>query len=313
MGIYNFALVANSRKMLNIKKYFQWRSLYSFVPQHSVASEKEISILQAFVDTYSRILVLTGAGVSTESGIPDYRSKGVGLYDRSSHRPVVYKNFITNTETRKRYWARNFVGWPRFSSVQPNETHQCLKNWETWGRLNWIVTQNVDRLHYKAGSEKITELHGSSYLVRCLHCRHSISRYLFQDTLRSLNPSFYVEAVEIRPDGDVNLEPSLVNNFCIPSCERCGGILKPDVIFFGETVPKTLVQETYARIENSDAVLVVGSSLEVFSGYRFIMAASESTKPIAIVNIGPTRADHLATIKLNSRCGDILPKIKMQF
>lgn len=301
--------ITNSRNKLNINKCLQRRLLYSFVPQHSVAGEKEISILQSFLDTYSHILVLTGAGVSTESGIPDYRSKGVGLYDRSTNRPVVYKHFIENSQTRKRYWARNFVGWPRFSSLQPNEAHYCLKNWENWGRLNWLVTQNVDRLHHKAGSEKITELHGSSYLVKCLNCGYSISRYLFQDILRRLNPDFYLEAIEIRPDGDVHLEPSLVNNFCVPPCDRCGGILKPDVVFFGETVPKRQVQETYSRVENSDAVLVLGSSLEVFSGYRFILAASESKKPIAIVNIGPTRADHLAAVKLNSRCGDILPKI----
>ncbi|XP_035205068.1 NAD-dependent protein deacylase Sirt4-like [Stegodyphus dumicola] len=286
---------------------------FSCVPEHEITKSEDIAILQNFVDKFSNFLVLTGAGISTESGLPDYRSKGVGLYDRSSTRPVQYKDFISSAQVRKRYWSRNFAAWSRFSSTQPNETHICLAKWEKVGLINWLVTQNVDRLHHKAGSERVTELHGTSYIVKCLNCRTSFSRFQFQEQLSELNPHFTIRATEMRPDADIEIDPSLAGKFNIPDCRNCGGILKPDVVFFGETVPKEKVFLVYDKVSESDAVLVLGSSLEVYSGYRFILAASEQKKCIGIVNIGPTRADHLASFKLNVRCGDILPKIQVPF
>ncbi|GFS87489.1 NAD-dependent protein lipoamidase sirtuin-4, mitochondrial [Nephila pilipes] len=284
-------------------RYFQ------FVPKHDPCSADSVSLLKNFVDKYTKIFVLTGAGVSTESGLPDYRSKDVGLYDRSPNRPVLYKDFVSSPAVRKRYWARNFAGWKLFSSARPNEVHKFLAQWEKTGNISWLVTQNVDRLHHKAGTKNVTELHGTSYLVKCLNCPNLFSRNLFQLTLRDLNPNFHVESTEIAPDADVHLDPALTESFNVPSCDKCGGILKPDVVFFGENVPKEKVFNLYKKVEESDAILVLGSSLEVFSGYRFVLAASESKKCIGIVNIGPTRADKLATFKITARCGEILPKI----
>ncbi|GFQ92450.1 NAD-dependent protein lipoamidase sirtuin-4, mitochondrial [Trichonephila clavata] len=284
---------------------------FQFVPKHEPCSADNVSVLQNFVDKYTSIFVLTGAGVSTESGLPDYRSKDVGLYDRSPNRPVLYKDFISSVAVRKRYWARNFAGWKLFSSAQPNDIHKFLAQWEKTGNISCLVTQNVDRLHHKAGSKNVTELHGTSYLVKCLNCPNIFSRNLFQVILRDLNPNFNVESTEIAPDADVHLDPALAESFNVPSCEKCGGILKPDVVFFGENVPKEKVLNLYKKVEESDAILVLGSSLEVFSGYRFALTASESKKCICIVNIGPTRADKLATFKITARCGEILPKIKI--
>ncbi|XP_055939464.1 NAD-dependent protein lipoamidase sirtuin-4, mitochondrial-like [Argiope bruennichi] len=296
---------------LSIFKNLYYNKNYQFVPKHEPCSPDSVSMLQDFVNKYSKVFVLTGAGVSTESGLPDYRSKDVGLYDRSPNRPVLYKDFISKTEVRKRYWARNFAGWKLFSSAQPNEVHRFLSLWEQKGGLHWLVTQNVDRLHHKAGSQRVTELHGTSYVVKCLSCPNLFSRNLFQIILRDLNPNFNVESTEIAPDADVHLDPELAKSFKIPDCEKCGGILKPDVVFFGESVPKEKVFELYDKVEKSDAILVLGSSLEVYSGYRFVHAASEFKKCIGIVNIGPTRADKLATFKITARCGGILPKIKL--
>ncbi|GIY14656.1 NAD-dependent protein lipoamidase sirtuin-4, mitochondrial [Caerostris extrusa] len=208
-----------------------------------------------------------------------------------NHKPkpshvFLYKDFISKPEVRKRYWARNFAGWKLFSSAQPNNVHRFLALWEQKGNISWLVTQNVDRLHHKAGSRNITELHGTSYLVKCLGCSNQFSRNLFQITLRNLNSNFHVESTEIAPDADVHLDPKLAESFNVPSCENCGGILKPDVVFFGENVQKNKVFEIYKKVEESDAVLVLGSSLEVFSGYRFVLTASEQKKCIGIVNIG---------------------------
>ncbi|XP_054724537.1 NAD-dependent protein deacylase Sirt4-like [Uloborus diversus] len=289
-------------------RYF---SQFSFVPNHEPTSNEDVFQLQKFVDDHKKLFILTGAGISTESGLPDYRSKDVGLYDRSPNRPVQYQAFISSHKIRQRYWARNFVGWKRFSSIEPNNVHTCLANWENKGRISCLITQNVDRLHHKAGSVNIIELHGTSYVVKCLKCNNHFSRFLFQSQLEELNPEFRVEATEIRPDADVDLEPSFTEKFKFPDCGKCGGILKPDVVFFGENVPKKKVNEIYDKLTESDAMLVLGSSLEVFSGYRFALAAVEQKKCLGIVNIGPNRAEKIASFKLNVRCGDILPKIKL--
>lgn len=282
-----------------------------FVPDHQPATDQEVYRLQAFLDLYKPLLIITGAGISTESGIPDYRSENIGLYARSTSRPVQFKDFMNSEAVRKRYWARNYIGWPRFSSLQPNISHHLLTKLQKKGILHWIVTQNVDRLHHKAGSEHIIELHGTSYQVKCTNCGYNFSRYILQDILKSLNKVINFEAIEIRPDGDVELDVKFVNEFQIANCDRCNGILKPNIVFFGENVPMDRVKNVMTKLEESKALLVLGSSLEVYSAYRFLLAAKEQKKPIAIVNIGPTRADHIALLKLNNRCSDILSKIKI--
>lgn len=238
-------------------------SNHIFVPKHEKVNSKDISVIQDFVTNLENILVLTGAGISTESGLPDYRSEGVGLYDRSRTRPMQYNFFISSCEARKRYWARNFIAWDKFSSAQPNDTHICLAEWEKKGILNYIITQNVDRLHHKAGSQHVVELHGTSYIVKCLNCGFKFSRYLLQKKFKEVNPNFHVMSDEIRPDADVDIDPSVVDTFNLVNCEKCDGILKPDVVFFGETVPKEVVFDVYSKIKQSNGMLVLGSSLEV--------------------------------------------------
>jgi len=210
------------------------------------------------------------------------------------------------------------LGWNRFSSFEPNVGHKCLANWEQLNKVHYCVTQNVDRLHQKAGTQKIIELHGSGYTVKCMSCKYSVSRYLFQQILAELNDRIISDDSinqksqnsPIRPDGDIDINSEFVQKFQYPSCPRCDGLLKPDIIFFGDNVPKDRVNDVYEKLEESDALLVIGSSLYVYSGYRFALSASEVKKPIAVINIGPTRIDSFPNIlRVNGRAGDILPQI----
>ena len=209
---------------------------------------------------------------------------------------------------RQSYWARNYVGWPRWSSVKPNEAHRELYLWERAGILDHIVTQNVDQLHYKAGCADVTELHGTNSLVVCMSCSYSVPRLAFQKVLAEANPTFMQEAAnEIRPDGDVELPLEAVQNFVVPKCPKCQiGILKPYVVFFGDSVPVSRVERVREFVRNNEALLIVGSSLYVFSGYRFILQAKELGKPVAIINIGETRADHLADLKVSGKASEVL-------
>ncbi|XP_048412185.2 NAD-dependent protein lipoamidase sirtuin-4, mitochondrial isoform X2 [Stegostoma tigrinum] len=281
----------------------------AFVPSSTPLDSIELKELQDFVLQSKKLFVLTGAGVSTESGIPDYRSEGVGLYARTERRPIQHSEFIRSVKGRQRYWARNYVGWPQFCSRQPNVAHNVLSKWEKLGKLHWLVTQNVDALHAKAGSQHVTELHGCSHRVICLGCGDVTPRRHLQETFAALNPGWTEEAHGIAPDGDVFLTDDQVKNFIVPSCESCGGILKPDVTFFGDTVNKEKVNFVYERVAESDAILVAGSSLQVYSGYRFVIAAYEMKIPIALLNIGVTRADALASLKISARCGEVLSDI----
>lgn len=280
-----------------------------FVPEADPTSESDMYNLTNFVRQNRKILVLTGAGISTESGIPDYRSEGVGLYARSNNRPVQYSDFVRSASIRQRYWARNFVGWPQFSSFLPNICHKILRQWEISGKLHWLVTQNVDALHFKAGSEHLTELHGSAHRVMCLNCENRMPRTELQDLIHKHNPSWRAESVEMAPDGDVRLNTEQVQGFKVPPCPSCGGVLKPEIIFFGDSVPKPTVNFVFGKVTESDGLLVLGSSLEVYSGFRFVNAAQMQGKPIAIVNIGPTRADDLASVKISAKCSDVLQQI----
>ncbi|KYM93810.1 NAD-dependent ADP-ribosyltransferase sirtuin-4, partial [Cyphomyrmex costatus] len=281
----------------------------AFVPKCYPVSIKDIMRLKEFVNKYHRLCVLTGAGISTESGIPDYRSFKVGLYARSNRKPILYKEFCDSEATRRRYWARNYIGWSRFSSLKPNITHELLKHLEYIGKVGCIVTQNVDNLHLKAGSKKVIELHGTAFRVMCLNCDHKISRYYLQRVFQKLNPSMIATTEMIRPDGDVELSQTQVEGFNVPTCDNCGGILKPDIVFFGDNVPHEKVQNVKANVESLDALLILGTTLSTFSAYRIVLQAIDAKKPIAIVNIGETRADKCVNLKVEGRCGDILPKI----
>ncbi|AWP02733.1 NAD-dependent protein deacetylase isoform 2 [Scophthalmus maximus] len=220
-----------------------------------------------------------------------------------------HAEFVRSAKSRQRYWARNFVGWTQFSCHQPNSAHRVLQQWEERGKLHWLVTQNVDALHSKAGQKRLTELHGCTHRVICLGCGAISAREELQRRFVSLNPDWGTQAGAVAPDGDVFLEDEQVLHFRVPSCDVCGGILKPEVTFFGDSVKKGTVQFVHDRLAESDAVLVVGSSLQVYSGYRFLLAASDRKMPVAIVNIGTTRADHLAELKVIGRCGDVLSVI----
>ncbi|XP_047437785.1 NAD-dependent protein lipoamidase sirtuin-4, mitochondrial [Mugil cephalus] len=281
-----------------------------FVPACGHTDAHSLELLQDFVSRASRLFVISGAGLSTESGIPDYRSEGVGLYARTDRRPMQHAEFVRSAKSRQRYWARNFLGWPQFSSHQPNSAHKALQQWEERGKLHWLVTQNVDALHSKAGQKRLTELHGCTHRVLCLGCGAISAREELQRRFISLNPGWRAQAGAVAPDGDVFLEDEQVLHFRVPSCVDCGGILKPEVTFFGDSVNRATVQFVHERLAESDAVLVAGSSLQVYSGYRFLLAASDRKMPVAILNIGPTRADHLAELRVSGRCGEALPLIQ---
>ena len=240
------------------------------------------------------ILVLTGAGVSTESGIPDYRGEG-----KTERHPMTFDVFMGSEQARARYWARSYVGWSVIANAKPNGSHFALAQAESLGRISHIITQNVDSLHQQAGSKKVTELHGRLDKVICMSCRVLVDRSKMDLLVEQLNPGIQKDVpVEFTPDGDAEVEASA--SFKIPKCPSCEGILKPDVVFFGESVPTERVVSTMEQLERSEALLVAGSSLTVNSGMRFARAASKAGKPIVIVNVGPTRADDIAVAKIEA-------------
>ena len=240
------------------------------------------------------ILVLTGAGVSTESGIPDYRGEG-----KTERHPMTFDVFMGTETARARYWARSYVGWSVIANAKPNGGHFALAQAESLGRISHIITQNVDSLHQQAGSKKVTELHGRLDKVICMSCRSLIDRLMMDSLIEEVNPSIKKDmSVEFTPDGDAEIEATA--DFRIPPCPSCGGILKPDVVFFGESVPTERVASTMDQLERADALLVAGSSLTVNSGMRFARAANKAGKPIVIVNVGPTKADEIALAKIEA-------------
>ncbi|WP_249225545.1 NAD-dependent protein deacetylase [Tardiphaga alba] len=255
--------------------------------------------LEEFVSLHRRLFVLTGAGCSTNSGIPDYRDSD-GNWKRTP--PVTYAAFMGSEATRQRYWARSLVGWQRFGQAVPNDAHRALARLEQAGRSEILLTQNVDRLHQSAGSERVIDLHGRLDIVRCMGCNATMPRGDFQHELGHRNGAWLALDAPDAPDGDADLESDDFAAFTVPSCVACGGILKPDVVFFGENVPRDVVDEARDRLEAADAMLVVGSSLMVFSGFRFVQAAAKRGIPIAAVNLGRTRADDLLTLKVEDRC-----------
>ncbi len=253
-----------------------------------------------------RIVVLTGAGCSTESGIPDYRGPGTRARARN---PIQHMEFLSRPEVRARYWARSLIGWPRFSMARPNAAHHALAALERDGHVLGLITQNVDRLHHAAGSTRIIELHGALAEVRCLSCGERESRASVQERLLALNPGFMEHQVELRPDGDAELPVEAVHSFRVADCTHCGGALKPDVVFFGDNVPRPIVDAAFSMLEEGDALLVVGSSLAVFSGYRFVLRAAERHMPIGMINIGECRGEELADVRVEARAGEVLPQL----
>ena len=271
-----------------------------------------------------RVTVLSGAGVSTESGIPDYRGPDGRQRSRS---PITYREFTAEPRIRARYWARSLVGWPRMDAARPNAGHRALARLEERGALAGIITQNVDGLHQAAGSRRVVELHGSLADVRCLRCGDRVRRAAIQRRLLELNPGWRTavdgtapdgdDAREdpigafarerMAPDGDADLPDRAARGFRVPSCRRCGGVLKPDVVFFGESVPPRRTAEAWDLFHRGEALLVVGSSLSVYSGLRFVREAGERELPVAIVNLGRTRGDRFASIRVHGRTGAVLP------
>ncbi len=253
-----------------------------------------------------RIAVLSGAGISTESGIPDYRGPVTRARARN---PIRFAEYAKSEAGRQRYWARAMLGWPSFCAAQPNAAHRALAAMEEARLVDGVITQNVDRLHHAAGSRTVIELHGALHEVRCLECGTVEPRASVQARLVAQNPQLAGTDVELAPDGDAELPREWTSTFRVAACERCDGVLKPDVVFFGESVAPAVVERAYALVESAEALLVVGSSLAVFSGYRFVRRAHDRGLPIAIVNLGETRGDPYATVRVDGRAGEVLPAL----
>ncbi len=246
------------------------------------------------------LAVLTGAGVSTDSGIPDYR--GAGAPKRS---PMTYQQFLAGERFRQRYWAGSHLGWRAFDDAQPNAGHRILADLEQAGITNGVVTQNVDGLHLKAGSRHVVDLHGSVDRVRCLTCNQSFARVSVADRIDAANPWLEApDAVTINPDGDA--EVANIDDFVVPECSVCGGILKPEVVFFGELVPSEKFLEASALVKRSDGLIIAGSSLAVNSGVRLLEIARRRRIPVVIINRGATRGDAKATVKLDAGTSETL-------
>ena len=259
--------------------------------------------LQSFVEEHRRIFVLTGAGCSTESGIPDYRDTD-GEWKR--RKPVEFQPFMRDALVRSRYWARSLIGWRSFGTAEPNLAHRSLARLEHDGRIGLLVTQNVDGLHQAAGSRRVIDLHGRLDRVVCMSCHAGWRRTAWQAHLEERNAGWAGLEAPVAPDGDADLDGLDFSSFTVPVCPRCDGVIKPDVVFFGENVPPWRHTQATAALATSDAMLVVGSSLMVFSGYRYVVAAARLGIPVAAVNIGRTRADHLLTLKVESPVGAVL-------
>lgn len=271
----------------------------------TVSRSSDVDALACLIRS-RRVIVLTGAGLSTRSGIPDYRGPETR---RRAREPVRFADYLRSDEKRARYWARSAVGWARFSRAEPNVAHRALVDLETRGVVTAILTQNVDRLHHRAGSRRVIELHGALEETRCLECGVIESRHDVQARIARDNPSFAPDAIAIAPDGDVDLDDRALVGFRAPSCTNCGGALKPNVVFFGESVPRATVELAMNAFDDAEVLLVVGSSLAVFSGHRFARRAVERGMPIAIVNLGECRADPLATLRIEADCTDVLPAL----
>jgi NAD+-dependent protein deacetylase sirtuin 4 len=260
-----------------------------------------------------RVVVLTGAGCSTESGIPDYRGPDTPPRKRA---PIQHREFVDHEHWRRRYWARSLLGWPRLAAARPNAGHRALAALEHAGIVTGLITQNVDGLHQGAGSREVVELHGALARVRCLGCDRLLARDDLQALMLAANPAWPERAlaVETAPDGDADVvDEAIVADFRIIACAACNGMLMPDVVFFGGSVPRATLDAAWAAFDRAELLLVVGSSLTVFSGYRFVRRAAERGVPVAIVNRGATRGDDHATLRLDAPAGATLAALQDHF
>lgn len=248
------------------------------------------------------VVVLSGAGLSTDSGIPDYRGETGRARDAQ---PMTYQAFTGSVAARQRYWARSHLGWRLVARARPNAGHLAVTALQDQGHVGAVITQNVDGLHTAAGTRDVVELHGGLDSVVCLGCGETSSRDVLDERLSAANPGAADRSLPLRQDGDVDLDE--VGGFVVVDCDRCGGVLKPDVVFFGETVPRARVARSFALVDEAHCLLVLGSSLKVMSGYRFVLHAARRGIPVAVVNQGPTRGDQLAEVRLDAPLGEVLP------
>lgn len=265
--------------------------------------DQNLNRLVAFVQANAPLFVITGAGCSTESGIFDYRDDD-GRWKRKP--PVDLADFLASHAVRQRYWARSMIGWPRFAQARPNPAHVALVALENAGLVSIVVTQNVDDLHAAAGQRNLIALHGSLATARCLDCSTSQARSQIQDWLQRENPRYIGMLAALAPDGDADLEGVDVSDFSVPECTRCGGILKPDVVFMGDSVPKPRVATTRDALRAVKGVLIIGSSVMAYSSFRFCREAHRSGLPIASVNLGKTRADEILSLSVRLSAGDAM-------
>lgn len=289
---------------------------YQTIPDQVVKDfSNEIKLLHKFIRSKKKISVITGAGISTESGIPDYRSPK-GSYSKG-HKPTTFQQFISSPTLRKRYWARSYLGWEKFYNSKPNKAHISIRELEIMNYVDSIITQNVDRLHHKAGSINAIELHGSMKYVTCISCYSRFDRVEFQMSLKEMNEEWFKENIRIskdeitkssRADGDVSIEADF-ESFKLPKCHKCGGDYKPDVVMFGENIHIDIVNKSYSCISKADGVLVVGSSLMVPSAYRLVKFAVQNHLPVGIINIGETKGDDIAEFKIEGLSGTILSQV----
>ena len=300
-------------------RHFTVSSSY-FVPEVSFenSTKSNVERLVSFFEKGKRVAVITGAGVSTESGIPDYRGEK-GSY-KHGHKPMMHNEFVSSLSKRRRYWARSLVGWKYFDDRRPNYVHESLSFLEREGYVSGIVTQNVDRLHHRAGSKNVVELHGRNDVVRCMSCHADESRTRYQERVLNSNKDWVsnhmpfasdpenVDVSTVRADGDANVEDKDLNTFQIPGCSSCEqGVVMPRIVFFGGSIEKYVKDKASNIIEEADKLLILGSSCQVYSAYRLVRTAFDSGMPIAAVNIGEMRVDNMLSIKLDDTlCSDAL-------
>jgi NAD-dependent SIR2 family protein deacetylase len=268
---------------------------------------EQAETLAEFLARHPGTLVLTGAGLSTASGIPDYRDRDG---ERRGKQPIQGPEFRKSHAVQRRYWARSMVGYPTLAQAAPNPGHHAIAALESAGRIGSVLTQNVDGLHQQAGSHAVLELHGNIHSVVCLGCRRTVARAQVQARLLDANLHMAGAGAAPLPDGDAQLEPAALEQFRVPGCLHCGGTLMPDVVFFGDNVPPARTANALDRMERADALLVVGSSLMVYSGFRFCRLAAEQGKPIAAINLGRTRADHMLSLKIEESSERLLPRVQ---
>lgn len=278
----------------------------SLPSQHSASDTEAAERLAQFLQHHPGVLLLTGAGISTASGIPDYRdTDGV----RRGNAPVQGPDFRRQEAVQRRYWARSMVGYPTLSRAAPNPGHLAIAQLAQQGKVGSLVTQNVDGLHQRAGSTGVTELHGSIHAVVCLDCHAHYARRTVQDMLEYDNPQMVGATATPAPDGDALLEPGQLASFQLPRCLHCGGTLKPDVVFFGDGVPAACAAEAAQKMTDASALLVIGSSVMVYSSFRLCRMAAEHGKPVAAINLGKTRADELLAFKIEAPAQTLLPAV----